>query len=86
MFEGLELSLPKLLAVFRRNIKILIILTLHYTGHVKKLRLTIKRIKSNDSLEIPRGIKRMMGCTEKLINSVGVRKEQKIETTKRMVN
>lgn len=46
MFEGLELSLPKLLAVFRRNIKILIILILHYRiGHVKKLRLTIKRIK-----------------------------------------
>ena len=46
MFEGLELSLPKLLVMFRRNIKILIILTPHYViGHVKKLRLTIKRIK-----------------------------------------
>ena len=46
MSEGLELSFPKLLALFRRNIKILITLTPHYIiGHVKKLRLTIKRIK-----------------------------------------
>ena len=46
MFEGLELSLPKLLVMLIRNIKILIILTPHYIiGHAKKLRLTIKRIK-----------------------------------------
>ena len=34
----------------------------------------------------PQRHKRLMGCTEKLINPMGVRKEQKIETTKRMVN
>lgn len=46
MCEGWELSLPKLLAVFRKNIKILIILTHCYIlAHLKNVRLIIKRIK-----------------------------------------
>lgn len=58
MPEGLELSLPKLLAVFRTNIKVLIILTHFYLlVHLKNLRLTMKRIKVYSSvyaLEITR--------------------------------
>lgn len=46
ILEGLELRFPKLLLVFRINIKVLIILTHFYLlVHLKNLRLTMKRIE-----------------------------------------